>query len=337
MRVVAHDSPTPGAAAGSLPAVRIVTIDPPAPKPDQVLIQVAYAGVNRPDLLQRKGSYPPPAGASPYMGLEVSGTIIGLGSNVDGWKVGQKVCALTPGGGYAEQVVTHAGHCFPIPDNLSMLQAAALPETTLTVWANLVERARLRSGETVLIHGGSSGIGVTAIQIAKWLGATVFTTVGSAEKAAACKQLGADVVINYKTEDWATVVKEKTQNQGVNVVLDMVGGPYIEKNLRSLALEGRLVQIAFLMGSRAEIDWTPLMIRRLTYTGSTLRARSDEEKSRLVSTLRTSVWPELAAGRLLPLIHSVFPLSEVDRAHALMESSAHVGKIMLKVNDELSQ
>ena len=334
MRVIAHDAASPGAPAGSLPAVHIIETDAPAPKANEVLIQVAYAGVNRPDLLQRKGSYPPPAGASPYMGLEVSGTIIGLGSNVDGWKIGQQVCALTPGGGYAEQAVTHAGHCFPVPEHLSLLQAAALPETYLTVWANLIERAKLRAGESVLIHGGSSGIGVTAIQMAKWLGATVFTTVGSEEKAASCRKLGADVVINYKTEDWPGVVKEKTAGQGVNVVLDMVGGPYIEKNLRSLALEGRLVQIAFLMGSKAEIDWTPLMLRRLTFTGSTLRARSDEEKSRLVSTLRTTVWPELTAGRMLPLIHSVFPLSDVNRAHALMESSAHVGKIMLKVSDE---
>ncbi len=334
MRVAAHDAASPGAPAGNLPAVRIIETDPPVPKANEVLIRVAYAGVNRPDLLQRKGSYPPPPGASPYMGLEVSGTIIGRGSSVDGWKIGQQVCALTPGGGYAEQVVTHAGHCFPIPEHLSLLQAAALPETYLTVWANLIERAKLRADESVLIHGGSSGIGVTAIQMAKWLGATVYTTVGSEEKAKACRTLGADTVINYKTEDWPSVVKEKTSGQGVNVVLDMVGGPYIEKNLRSLALEGRLVQIAFLMGSKAEIDWTPLMLRRLTFTGSTLRARSDEEKSRLVSTLRTTVWPELAGGRMLPLIHSVFPLSEVERAHALMESSAHVGKIMLKVSDE---
>ena len=334
MRVVAHDPASPNLPAGSLPAVRITEVSPPTPKADQVLIRVAYAGVNRPDLLQRKGSYPPPPGASPYMGLEVSGTIIGRGSSVDGWKIGQQVCALTPGGGYAEQVVTPAGHCFPIPEHLSLLQAAALPETYLTVWANLIERAKLRADESVLIHGGSSGIGVTAIQMAKWLGATVYTTVGSEEKAEACRTLGADTVINYKTEDWPSVVKEKTSGQGVNVVLDMVGGPYIEKNLRSLALEGRLVQIAFLMGSKAEIDWTPLMLRRLTFTGSTLRARSDEEKSRIVSTLRTTVWPELAAGRMLPLIHSVFPLSDVERAHALMESSAHVGKIMLKVSDE---
>jgi putative PIG3 family NAD(P)H quinone oxidoreductase len=215
------------------------------------------------------------------------------------------------------------------------LQAAALPETYMTVWANLIERGKLRAGETVLIHGGSSGIGVTAIQIAKWAGATVITTVGSDEKAAACRRLGADHVINYKTDDWQPRVKDITVGRGVNVVLDMVGGPYLEKNLRSLALEGRMVQIAFLQGSKVEMDWMPLMMKRLTFTGSTLRARSDEEKSRIADTLRSTLWPEIGQGRLLPVIHSVFPLSEAGQAHALMESSAHVGKIMLKVNDEL--
>lgn len=307
----------------------------PTPAAEDLLIEVAYAGVNRPDLLQRKGLYPPPAGASPFMGLEVSGRVKAVGAQAGGWKVGDLVCALTPGGGYAEEVAAPAGHCFPIPSGLSLLQAAALPETYMTVWANLIERAKLREGETVLIHGGSSGIGVTAIQLAKWAGAAVITTVGSDEKAAACKRLGADHVINYKTEDWQPRVKDITQGRGVNVVLDMVGGPYLEKNLRSLALEGRMVQIAFLQGSKVEMDWMPLMMKRLTFTGSTLRARSDAEKSRIADTLRTALWPELAQGRLLPVIHSVFPLSETGQAHALMESSAHVGKIMLKVNDEL--
>jgi len=228
--------------------------------------------------------------------------------------------------------VTHAGHCMPVPRGFSLLQAAALPETYLTVWANLIERGGLARGESVLIHGGSSGIGVTAIQIAKWTGAMVYTTVGSDDKARACAALGADCVINYRNEDWASVIKEKTAGQGVNLILDMVGGPYMEKNLRSLALEGRLVQIAFLMGSKTEVDWSTLMIRRLTFTGSTLRARSDEQKSRLVSALQHAVWPELSEGRLMPQIHTVFPFAEVDQAHALMESSTHVGKIMLKVS-----
>lgn len=328
MRAISHNPKQPDA------ALDVVEMPSPLPKAGEVLIKVAYAGVNRPDLLQRKGLYPAPADASPLMGLEVSGTIIELGDRVDGHKVGDHVCALTPGGGYAEQVTTPAGHCMPIPKSLSMLQAAALPETYLTVWANLVERAKLARGETVLIHGGSSGIGVTAIQLAKWLGATVITTAGSDEKVAACKKLGADHAINYKTQDWAARVKEITQGKGVQVILDMVGGPYIEQNLRSLALEGRLVQIAFLQGSRVDIDLMPVMMKRLTVTGSTLRARSVEEKARLIATMRHALWPELAAGRLLPLIHSVFPLSEAGKAHDLMESSAHVGKIMLKVSND---
>lgn len=323
MRVVAHD-----------PTLCVIDVETPTPGAGEVLIDVAYAGVNRPDLLQRKGAYPPPPGASPYMGLEVSGTVKAIGAGVTQWKVGEQVCALTPGGGYAQAVITPAGHCFPVPKGLSLLQAAALPETYMTVWANLIERGRLRAGETVLIHGGSSGIGVTAIQIAKWAGARVFTTVGSEEKVKACKTLGADLVINYKTQDWAAVVKEAVKpTKGVQLVLDMVGGPYIEKNLRSLEPEGRLVQIAFLQGAKLEIDLQPMMMKRLSITGSTLRARSEEEKARIALSLRHALWPELAVGRLLPVIHSVFPLLEVGKAHDLMESSAHVGKIMLKVSD----
>ncbi len=323
MKVVAHD-----------PTLCVIDVETPSPKAGEVLIEVAYAGVNRPDLLQRKGSYPPPPGASPYMGLEVSGTIKALGAGVTQWKVGDQVCALTPGGGYAQAVITPAGHCFPIPKGVSLLQAAALPETYMTVWANLIERGKLRAGETVLIHGGSSGIGVTAIQIAKWAGAKVFTTVGSQEKAKACEALGADLAMNYKTDDWETLVKEAVKPaKGVNLILDMVGGPYIEKNLKTLELEGRLVQIAFLQGPKLEINLQPILMKRLTFTGSTLRARSDEEKARIALSLRHALWPELAAGRLLPVIHSVFPLHEVGKAHDLMESSAHVGKIMLKVSD----
>lgn len=331
MRVVSHN---PQAYAEKAPDLTIIDVEIPTPKPHEVLIKVDVSGVNRPDLLQRKGSYPPPADASPYMGLEVSGTITAIGSAVAGFKVGDQVCALTPGGGYAEYATAHAGHCFPVPQGLSMLMAAALPETYLTVWANLIERAWLKQGEWALIHGGSSGIGVTAIQLAKWRGARVITTVGNDEKAMACKQLGADHTINYKTQDWQPLVKEITGAKGVNVILDMVGGPYLEKNIRSLAPEGRLSQIAFLQGSKVEMDWMPLMMKRLTFTGSTLRARSDDEKARIAKALQDAIWPELAQGRLLPVIHSVFPLAEVGKAHALMESSAHVGKIMLKVSHE---
>jgi NADPH:quinone reductase len=323
MRVVAHQ-----------PRLEIIDIPVPNPGAGEVRIRVDYAGVNRPDLLQRSGVYPPPPDASPYMGLEVSGTISAIGQGVSHLLVGQAVCALTPGGGYAEEVITPAGHCLPIPAGLSMAQAAVLPETYLTVWANLIERGGLIAGETVLIHGGSSGIGVTAIQMAKWRGATVITTVGSEEKAAFCKSLGADHVINYKTHDFQEVVKEITGGKGVHLILDMVGGPYIEKNLRSLALDGRLVQISFLLGSKVEMDWRYVMMRRLTITGSTLRARSVEDKAGLVQRLQAAIWPELAKGRLLPVIHAQFDLHDVEKAHALMESSAHIGKILLKVSHD---
>jgi putative PIG3 family NAD(P)H quinone oxidoreductase len=326
MRAIVHDVVTHAMALADVPT--------PSPRPGEVLIRVAYAGVNRPDVLQRKGLYPPPAGACPTLGLEVSGTITALGGGVDTFKVGQKVCALTPGGGYAEYVTAPAGHCALIPDGLDFLHAAAVPETYLTVWANLIERAKLHAGESVLIHGGSSGIGVTAIQLAKFVGAQVFTTVGSHEKAQACTRLGADCAINYNTQDWAAEMKEQTGGKGVNVILDMVGGPYLEKNIKSLALEGRLVQIAFLQGSRVDMDWMPLMMKRLTFTGSTLRARPDHEKARLMRSLELAIWPELALGRLLPIVHSVFPLGQAGDAHDLMESSRHIGKIMLKVSDE---
>ncbi len=326
MRVITHDATTAAITLSDLPT--------PTPGPGEVLIRVAYAGVNRPDLLQRKGLYPPPAGATPILGLEVSGVIAALGPDVTDWRVGQAVCALTPGGGYAEYVTTPAGHCAVIPDGLGACEAAAIPETYMTVWANLVERARLTRDDTVLIHGGSSGIGITAIHIAKFLGARVFTTVGNDEKAAACKALGADAAINYTTQDWAAEIKAHTQGQGVNVILDMVGGPYLEKNIRSLAVEGRLVQIAFLQGSKVEMDWMPLMMKRLTFTGSTLRARPVEEKTRLLRSLEQAIWPALAQGRLRPVIHSVFPLERVGEAHDLMETSRHIGKIMLKVCDE---
>jgi putative PIG3 family NAD(P)H quinone oxidoreductase len=309
------------------------TVTGPVPElgAGEVLIEVAVAGVNRPDCLQRSGRYPPPADASPLLGLEVAGRIVALGQGVTEWAVGDAVCALTNGGGYAEYAAAPAGQVLPVPRGLSMLQAAALPETYFTVWANLVERGRLAKGETTLIHGGSSGIGITAIQVAKSLGATVLCTVGNAEKAQACVEVGADAAIDYRRQDFVAEAMRLTGNRGVDVILDMVGGPYIERNLRMLALEGRLVQIAFLQPSRVELDWMPLMLKRLTYTGSTLRPRPPAEKARLAQQLRTHLWPLLEQGRLLPRIHRTFPLAQAAQAHALMESSEHIGKIMLEV------
>ncbi len=297
----------------------------------EVLIRVAVAGVNRPDCLQRSGRYPPPSDASPHIGLEVAGEVAAVGQGVTEWRVGDPVCALTNGGGYAEYVTAPSGQVLPVPKGLSMLQAAALPETYFTVWANLIERGRLQQGERVLVHGGSSGIGITAIQMGKAWGATVYCTVGNEDKAGACRALGADAAINYRTRDFVAETLRLTGNRGVDVVLDMVGGPYIEKNLKLLALEGRLVQIAFLQPSRVEVDWMPLMLKRLTFTGSTLRARPAAEKARLAQQLREHIWPHLEAGRMLPVIHKVFPLAQAGAAHALMESSEHIGKIMLQV------
>ncbi|MFZ9176740.1 MAG: NAD(P)H-quinone oxidoreductase [Burkholderiaceae bacterium] len=326
MKVIDH---RPG---GDASCIRLIEADQPTPKAGEVLIQVAYAGVNRPDILQRSGSYPPPPDASPFMGLEVSGTIVAVGDGVPKQRVGEQVCALTPGGGYAEFVVAPADHCMPIPAGLDLRTAACLPETFLTVWANLIERGQLRAGQSVLIHGGSSGIGTTAIGFAKWAGASrIFTTVGSEDKARICRELGADRPILYKSEDFAQVIKDETNGQGVNLVLDMVGGDYLPKHLKCLALEGRLVQIAFLSGAKVEMDWTMLMMKRLTFTGSTLRARSVEEKARIALTMQQAIWPELQRGRLLPIIHAEFPLAQAEEAHRLMESSQHVGKIVLKV------
>lgn len=318
--------------AGGPPSVLALKTGPlPAVRDGEVLIRVAYAGVNRPDVAQRQGSYPPPPDASPLIGLEVSGQIAALGAGVEGWAVGDAVCALCNGGGYAEYVAVPAGQVLPVPRGLSMLQAAALPETYFTVWANVVERGRLAAGETVLIHGGSSGIGLTAIQIAKALGAKVFTTVGNEDKARACRELGADLAIDYRRQDFVAEVAAATGKRGVDLILDMVGGDYIAKNLRCLAIEGRLVQIAFLQGSKVEVDWVQLMVKRLTFTGSTLRARPAAEKARLAQALRSEVWPRLEAGQLLPHIHREFDLAEAAQAHELMESSTHIGKIMLRV------
>jgi putative PIG3 family NAD(P)H quinone oxidoreductase len=297
----------------------------------EVLIKVAYAGVNRPDVLQRSGRYPPPADASPYLGLEVAGEIAEVGQGVDEWSVGEAVCALTNGGGYAQFATAPAGQVLAVPKGLTMVQAAALPETYFTVWANLIERGRLAKGETVLVHGGTSGIGITAIQMAKAWGARVFCTVGNADKAAAAKKVGADAAIDYRTQDFVTEVSRLTEGRGVNVILDMVGGSYIERNLRCLAIEGRLVQIAFLQPSRVEVDWMPLMIKRLTFTGSTLRPRSSAEKARLAGELKANIWPLLEQKQMAPVIYREFPLADAAGAHRLMETSEHIGKIMLKV------
>lgn len=319
---------------GSVNVLEMVEDETPSPSAGQVLIEVDFAGVNRPDVLQRAGAYPPPAGASPHLGLEVSGTVAAVGEGVTAWKPGDRVCALTPGGGYAEFCVADARHCLPVPASVTMLQAAALPETYFTVWANVFDRAELSAGMSLLVHGGSSGIGLTAIQLAHAFGATVYTTAGNDEKLQACTRAGATRAINYHSEDFVEVIKQETDGRGVDVVLDMVGAPYIKRNLKSLALDGCLVQIGFLEGSRFEFDAAPLVVRRLTLTGSTLRARSDEQKAGIARRLQEKVWPLLAQGKCLPIIHAVFPLDKVRDAHALMESSKHIGKIMLAVKGE---
>jgi len=305
----------------------------PQPKPGEVLIEVSAAGVNRPDCLQRAGAYPPPPDASPIIGLEVAGKIVACGEGVRDWRVGDVVCALTPGGGYGEYCTTPAGFCLPIPTGMTELEAASLPETFFTVWNNLVDRGRLQRGDTVLIHGGTGGIGLTAIQIARQRGATVIATAGSDDKANFCLSMGAAHAINYRTHDFVAEVARITGKRGVDIVLDMVGGDYIEKNLKSLALEGRLVIIAFLRGSRVEVDWRHIMLKRLTVTGSTLRASPAERKIAIAQALRREVWPLLETGEIKTVIHRVFPLAGAAAAHALMESNAHIGKIVLAVRD----
>lgn len=295
----------------------------------EVLIKVAAAGVNRPDVVQRQGNYSPPPGTTDIPGLEVGGTVAAVGDGVSGWKVGDRICALVVGGGYAEYVAAPAIHCLPIPKNLDLTQGGALPETYFTVWTNLYDRGRLQPGETLLVHGGSSGIGTTAIQIATHLGSKVVTTAGSAEKCEACLKLGAAKAINYREADFVAAVKDFTGGKGADVILDMVGGDYIEKNLRILAVEGRLVQIAFLKGSKAEINFMHLMLKRQTITGSTLRIQSAESKARIAAALKEKVWPMIEAGKIGPIVHATFPLARAADAHRLMESSAHIGKIML--------
>lgn len=316
---------------GGPEVIEIETAPLPQPGPGQVLIAVAAAGINRPDCLQRAGGYPPPPGATQIPGLEVSGHIAAVGEGVAESRIGEAVCALVISGGYAQYAVADEPLCLPVPKPLSLLEAGGLPETYFTVYDNVFTRGRLKKGETILIHGGSSGIGSTAIQLAKNAGATVYATAGSAEKCAFCRSLGAQEAIDYRATDFVEEVKRLTDKQGVDVVLDMVGGSYIQRNINILALEGRLVQIAFLQSSKADLDLMNVMLRRLTLTGSTLRARSVALKAEIAAQLRRDVWPLLEAGTVKPIIHATFPLEQARQAHALMESSAHLGKIMLEV------
>jgi len=303
----------------------------PLPSTGEVLIEVAAAGVNRPDVHQREGNYAPPPGASDIPGLEVAGTIIAAGLGVHHHKIGDAVCALVAGGGYASHCLAPAPQVLPVPKGLSLVEAAALPETFFTVWTNLFERGALKPGESVLIHGGTSGIGTTAIQLAKQFGARILTTAGSRGKCLACEKLGADVASEYKREDVAAVVKEKTAGRGVDVILDMIGGDYFQRNINSLAIDGRLVSIAYTRGARVEVNFMPVMRNRLTITGSTLRPRTVEQKGAIAAALLTKVWPLIEKGAVKPLIERTFPLAEAAAAHRLLESSSHIGKIVLTV------
>jgi len=301
----------------------------PHPGEGEILIRVAAAGVNRPDMLQRQGHYPPPLGAPDIPGLEVAGEVVKLGPGAERWKVGDRVTALVAGGGYAEYCAAPAGSALPIPQGLSLEEAAALPETTFTVWHNVVERGRLRPGETILVHGGTSGIGTTAIQLAKAIGAEVIVTVGSEEKCEAAKGIGADHAINYRTRDFVKAVRDATGGRGADLILDMVGGDYIDRNFSAAAEDGRIVQIAFLHGAKAEADYRKLMVKRLTHTGSTLRARPNAFKANLARTVEETVWPWIAEGKYRPVMDETFPLEEAARAHARMEDGRHIGKIVL--------
>jgi putative PIG3 family NAD(P)H quinone oxidoreductase len=317
---------------GGPEVLRLTQRPTPEPGAGEVLIRVFAAGVNRPDIMQRQGHYPPPPGASDIPGLEVAGRVVGIGENVASLRVRDQVCALVAGGGYAGYCVAPAPQCLLIPRGLDFIQAAAIPETFFTVWTNVFESGRLVAGESLLVHGGSSGIGTTAIQLARVRGAHVLTTAGSTEKCQACEQLGAHRAINYRTEDFVEVIRELTGRRGVDVILDMVGGDYFAGNVESLAFRGRLVQIAFLKGSKAEINLMTVMQRRLTITGSTLRPRSVEEKGSIARALHQEVWPLIESGRVRPVVHATFPLASAAEAHRLLESGSHIGKIVLVVS-----
>jgi len=313
------------------PEVLVVEERPvPQPGPDEILVKVAAAGVNRPDVVQRQGLYPPPPGVTDIPGLEIAGEVVARGSEVSRWRLGDRVTALVPGGGYAAYCPVHETNALAIPDGLPFVEAAAIPETYFTVWHNVFERGGLMSGESILVHGGASGIGTTAIQLASAFGATVFATAGSADKCRACERLGAQRAINYREEDFVQAVKAETGGRGVDIVLDMVGGDYIPRNYEAVAVDGRIVQIAFLKSSRVEVDFRRLMLKRLTHTGSTLRVRDVAFKAHLAQELRTHVWPLLASGRVRPVIDSTFPLARAADAHARMESGRHIGKIVLE-------
>jgi putative PIG3 family NAD(P)H quinone oxidoreductase len=303
----------------------------PSPAEHQVLIKVAAAGVNRPDLMQRQGLYPPPPDASEILGLEIAGTVVETGSGVAEFKAGDKVCALVTGGGYAEYCLASAACCLPIPQGLGFVQAAALPETFFTVWSNVFDRGRLQSGESLLVHGGASGIGTTAIQLAKAFGSRVYITAGSGEKCRRCLELGADAAIPYRQQDFVEAIHNLTAGNGVDVILDMIGGDYFPRNLKALAVEGRLVQIAIQNGAKSEINLWTMMLKRLTVTGTTLRARDDSFKANIARQLQDKAWPLLEAGSIAPVIDSVFPLAEAEQAHARMNSNQHIGKIILEV------
>jgi NADPH2:quinone reductase len=300
----------------------------PVPGDGEILVKVAAAGVNRPDVMQRMGLYPPPPGAPDIPGLEIAGEVVALGPNVKRWKLGDRVMALVVGGGYAEYCLAHESHALPV-GNLSMVEAAAIPETFFTVWHNTFERGGLKRGETLLIHGGSSGIGTAAIQLAKAFGARVITTAGSPEKCDACRKLGADVAVNYKTEDFVAATKTATGDKGAEVIVDMVGGDYIARNYEAAAVEGRIVQIAFQGSPKSTVDFRRIMLKRLHHTGSTLRSRSIPDKGAIARAVETNVLPLIAAGKVKPVIYKTFPLDAASAAHALMETSAHIGKIVL--------
>lgn len=317
------------AAPGGPEQLKIARRPVPRPSLREVLVRVSAAGVNRPDIMQRQGKYPPPPGASDIPGLEIAGEVVALGPEVSGLKVGDKITALLPGGGYAEYAVAAAALCLAVPHGLTLVEAAALPETFFTVWTNLFERGRCKPGDNVLIHGGTSGIGTTAIQLATAWGARVFATAGSDQKARACERLGAVRGINYRTQDFVELVRQETAGKGADVILDMVGGDYLDRNLQVAAIEGRLVIISMLGGARAEIKLNVVLTKRLTVTGSTLRSRSVEEKASVAEAVRQNAWPLLASGKVRPVIHATFPLAEAAAAHQLLESSTHIGKIVL--------